>query len=122
MEKLYSSKTCLKWLEGVTPPPVSASARADNNVSYHYCNQPIWLPYDAGQILSQAHNCFEITPRTALALFEHFTLKTRVRFQKAGVRPPPPPGCATGMNQGLCYAKFLKVIIGRLREQTYCLF
>ena len=34
------------------------------------------------------HSCFEITPRTAL---EHFTLKTSVRFQKGGGRPPNPP-------------------------------
>ena len=26
---------------------------SDNNVSYHYTNQPIWLQYDAGKILSQ---------------------------------------------------------------------
>ena len=25
------------------PPPGSAPARTDNNVSYHYSNQPIWL-------------------------------------------------------------------------------
>ena len=34
-------------------PPESAPACTDNNVSYHYTNQPIWLQYDAGQILSQ---------------------------------------------------------------------
>ena len=32
---------------------------------------------------------------TALAQFEHFTSKTRVRFQKGGFRSPSPPGCAT---------------------------
>ena len=31
----------------------SLPARTDNNVSYHYTNQPIWLRYDVGQILSQ---------------------------------------------------------------------
>ena len=38
------------------------------------------------------HSCFEITARTGttFAQFGHFTLKTRVRFQK-GVRPPNPP-------------------------------
>ena len=30
------------------------------------------------------YSCFEITSRTALAQFRHFTLKTRVRFQKGG--------------------------------------
>ena len=34
-------------------PSGSAPARTDKNVSYHYTNQPIWLLYDAGQILSQ---------------------------------------------------------------------
>ena len=33
------------------------------------------------------HSCFEITARAALAQFGHFTLKTRVRFQKEGIRP-----------------------------------
>ena len=34
------------------------------------------------------HSYFEITARTALAQFGHFTLKTRVRFQKGrGVDP-----------------------------------
>ena len=37
------------------------------------------------------HSCFEITGRTALAQFGHFTLKTRVRFQKGGFRSPKPP-------------------------------
>ena len=42
------------------------------------------------------HSCFEITERTALAQFGHFTLKTRVWFQIGGCRPPNPPhGCAT---------------------------
>ena len=35
---------------------------------------------------------FEITARTVLAQFGHFTLQTRVRFQKGGGgRPPTPP-------------------------------
>ena len=41
------------------------------------------------------HICFEITARTAVAQFGHFTLKTRVRFQKEGFDPPNPRGCAT---------------------------
>ena len=36
------------------------------------------------------HSCFEITARTALAQFVHFTLKTMVRFQRWGFDPPPP--------------------------------
>ena len=37
------------------------------------------------------HSCFEIITRTALAQFGHFTLKTRVWFQKGEVRPPNLP-------------------------------
>ena len=37
------------------------------------------------------HSCFEIAARTALAQFGHFTLNTRVRFQKGGGRPLNPP-------------------------------
>ena len=48
-KKLYSSKICLK-LAGAFDLP---RARTNNNVSYHYTNQPIWLQYDVGQILSQ---------------------------------------------------------------------
>ena len=50
-------------------PPGSAPAHTDSNVSYHYSYQPVWLLYDMRQILSQAHSCFEITARTALAQF-----------------------------------------------------
>ena len=57
MEKLYSSKTCLKMAGGgdasLTSHPESAPARFNNKVSYYYANQPIWLQYDAEQILSQ---------------------------------------------------------------------
>ena len=34
-------------------------------------------------------NCFEITARTALAQFGHFTVKTRVWFQKGGGSSTP---------------------------------
>ena len=34
-------------------PPGFAPAHTDNNVSYHYSNQPVWLQYDVRQILSQ---------------------------------------------------------------------
>ena len=87
MEKFYSLKTCLKMAGGGMHPV----ARTDNNVSYNYANQPIWLQYDVGQILTQL---FYMTARTALAQFGQFTLKTRVRFQKEEFRPPLPPGCA----------------------------
>ena len=37
------------WGMHLPPPP----ARTDNNVSYHYANQPVRLQYDVRQILSQ---------------------------------------------------------------------
>ena len=40
------------WWGGCIPPG-SAHAHTDNNVSYHYTNQPIWLQHDMRQILSQ---------------------------------------------------------------------
>ena len=47
MEIMYSSKICLKMAGGGMhpphPPPGSVSARTDNNVSYHYTNQPTGL-------------------------------------------------------------------------------
>ena len=36
------------------------------------------------------HSCFEITARTALAQFGHFTSKTRLWFQNGGFNPPTP--------------------------------
>ena len=35
-------------------------------------------------------SCFEVTVRTTLAQFGHFTLKTRIRFQRGGFDPPNP--------------------------------
>ena len=37
------------------------------------------------------HSCFEITARTALTQFGHFTLKTKVRFEKGGGSTPQTP-------------------------------
>ena len=34
------------------------------------------------------HSCFEKTARSAFAQFGHFTLKTRVWFQRGGFNPP----------------------------------
>ena len=42
------------WGECITHiPPGSVPARTDNNVFYHYTNQPIWFQHDVWQILSQ---------------------------------------------------------------------
>ena len=44
------------------------------------------------------HSCFEITACTVLAQLGHFTLKTRVWFQKRRASTPSPPsGCATAL-------------------------
>ena len=51
MEKLYSSKTCLKMAGGYASPtspqgPSLPSIHIDKNVSYHHANQLVWLQYD----------------------------------------------------------------------------
>ena len=46
-------QTCLKIKCIPHIPPGSAPARTDNNVCYHYTNQPIWFQNDVGQILSK---------------------------------------------------------------------
>ena len=49
------------------------------------------------------HSCVEMTARTAFAQFEHFTLKTKVRFEKGGgFDPQTPPGGATVTNKRKC--------------------
>ena len=42
-----------EWEDASPTPLGSAPARTDNNVSYHYSNQLVWLQYDVRQILSQ---------------------------------------------------------------------
>ena len=89
MEKLYSSKTCLKIAGGgnafPTSPPESTPDRTDNNVAYHYTNQPIWLQYDVGQILSQL---FKNNSTYCTYAVWTLHLKTRVLFQKGGGSTP----------------------------------
>ena len=68
--------------------PASSPARTGNNVSHYtpasrFGFSMMWNKF--------CHSCFEITLRTALAQFEHFTLKARVRFQKGGRPPKLPP-------------------------------
>ena len=43
------------------------------------------------QILSTGQSCFEVSAHTALSQFGHFTLKTRVWFQKGGGGVDPKP-------------------------------
>ena len=88
------------WGDASPTPSRFAFGRTDNNVFYHYSYQPVWLQYDVRQILLKAHSCFEISARTALAQFGHFTLKTRVRFQRGGGFDP---GCATAPPFQSCF-------------------
>ena len=70
-------------------PPGSASARSDNNISYHYTNQRFGFSMMWDKF---CHSCFEITA--------HFTSKTKVRFQKGGSTPTPwVRHCARGLQQ-----------------------
>ena len=102
-------KTCLKMAGGRMHPPIppgTAPARTDNNVSYHYYNQPMmWGKF--------RHSYFERTECTAVAQFGHFrpTIKTRVRFQKGGFRPPKPSlGVLLCLRRkAYCYRKGLKL-------------
>ena len=81
MEKLYSSKTCMK-MAGCIPhiSPGSVPARTDNNVSHHTPISRFCFDMMQGKFCP---SCFETTARTALAQF--------------GQPPnlPPPFGCAT---------------------------
>ena len=91
MKKLYSSKACLKMAGGgdaLPTPPGSAPACTDNNVSYHYPTSRFGFSMIWGKF---CQSCFEITARTTLAQFGHFTLKSRVWFQKGGLTPKPQP-------------------------------
>ena len=75
---------CPIWpARGSNPRPRS---RSDNNFSYHYANQPIWLQYDVGKF---CRSCFEIAARTVLAQFGHFTL--RFSFKRRGLTPLDAP-------------------------------
>ena len=86
MEKLYSSKTCLKMAGGgrgaslTSPldPPLPALITMSLTTTP---TSRFGFRMMRGKF---CHSCFKITARTALARFRHFTLKTRVRF-----RPPP---------------------------------
>ena len=89
--KLCSSNTCLKMAGGgECTSPGSAHARTDNNVSYHYTKQPIWLQYDAGQILSKLFlgNC---TYYACTVCRPTLYFKSKGSVSKGGFRPPNPP-------------------------------
>ena len=105
MEKLYSSKTCLKTAGGemhsphplpLNPPlPAPKAMSITTTPTSRFGISMMWGKF--------CHSCFEITARTALAQFGHFTLKTRVRFQKGGGGDPPNPlpGWAAESNPSL---------------------
>ena len=103
MEKLYSSKNMFEnvWWgeEGVHPPWMPMPARTDNNVSYHYTNQPIWLQYDGGQILSKLF-WNNSTYCTCIVWTLHFKNKGLVS-KGGGSAPQTPPGCATDMRPAI---------------------
>ena len=93
MEKLYSSKTCLKMAGGgmhplhpLLDPPLPAlvtmSLTGTTTATSRFGFSIMWGKF--------CHSCVEITARTAHAQFGHFTLKTRVRFQKGVLTPNRP--------------------------------
>ena len=78
MEKLYSSKTCLKMAGGGDASPLDRPMPA-------LITMPLTTTPTSRFGFSMmrgkfCQSCFEVRARTALAQFEHFTLKTRVRF------------------------------------------
>ena len=92
MPKLYSSKTCLKMdgggdasplpLDPFLPAPITMYLTTTSTSRFGF--NIMWGKF--------CHSCFEITACTALAQFRHFTLKTRIRFQKGNFNPLPPLG------------------------------
>ena len=87
--KLYSSKTCLK-MAGVgdafpLDPPMLALITMSLSTTP---TSRFGFSMLRGKF---CQSCFQVTARTALAQFGHFTLKTRVQFQKGGFRLPKPP-------------------------------
>ena len=86
MEKLYSSKTCLKMAGGedasLLDPPLptriimSLSTTSTSRFGFSMI---------CGKF---CHSCVEITARTAFAQCGHFTSKQKVGSTKGGFRPP----------------------------------
>ena len=94
MEKLYSSKTCLKMAGGgMHPPHPSLDPPLPALITLSLTTTPTSRFGFSMMRGKFCHSCFEITARrpTALAQFGHFTLKTRVRFQKGGRGSTPKP-------------------------------
>ena len=89
IEKLYSSKTRLKMAGGGDASPLDSPMPALMTMSLTTTpTSRIGFSVMRGKF---CQSCFEVTARTALAQFGHFTLKTRVQFQKGGFDPPNPP-------------------------------
>ena len=98
MEKLYSSKTCLKIVGGrnanrLDPPMLTLiSMSLTSTPTSRFCFSMMQGKF--------CQSCFEVTAGTTLVQFGHFTLKTRVRFQRRGFDPQTPDECATGATKG----------------------
>ena len=95
MEKLYSSKTCLKTAGGedasptfLLDPPLPTWTTMSLTTTP---TSRFGFSMMCGQF---CHSCFEITARTALAQSEHLTLKTKVRFEKGRSTPQTPLGAS----------------------------
>ena len=87
MRKLYSSKAFLKMASREMHPPdlplPAPITSLTTTLTSRFGFSMMWDQF--------SHSCFEITARTALTQFRHFTFKTRVWFQKGD----SPPWCAT---------------------------
>ena len=91
MEKLHSSKTYLKTAGGEDASPTSLLDPPLPARTMFLTTTPTSRFGFSMMCGKFCQSCVKITARSALAQFGHFTLKTKVRFEKGGFRPPKPP-------------------------------
>ena len=93
MEKLYSSKTCLKMAGGGYASPLDPPMPA--LVTIYLTTTPT-SQFGFSMMRGKfCQSCFEVTARTALAQFGHFTLKNKGSVSRGGgggLTPQPPLG------------------------------
>ena len=99
MEKLYSSKTCLKMASEENAFPTSLmDPPQPAGITMSLTTTPT-SRFGFSMIRAKfCHSCVEITARTALTQFGHFTLKQKFGLKRGGFRPCP-PGCATAVTE-----------------------
>ena len=104
MEKLYLSKTCLKMAGWGDASPLDPPMPALITMSLTTApTSRFGFSMMRGKF---CQSCVEVTAWTALAQFGHFTLKSRVQFQKGGLTPQILPlGAPLSTLYGLHYIR-----------------